>query len=198
MTHGYPEEVLRQHRDAARSILNAAGYTAEERAAAQSVLDQIEAMDQSGGSMLESEDGLAFTAPRNFTGGNLYYRIRVYSPADSITHFTVDISVQPEADPLATALSRLEAARSSADRERQSQEPNPGTGTVGDVPGSDNAGNAEAVSEDPGFGNGDSGESESEESEPEESEPEESEPEEPGTEEPGAEGPGAGDGESDG
>ena len=119
-THGYPQEVLEQLKDAAQSVLNGADSTGEEKAAAQSVLDQIEAMGRSGGRLEQAGSGLRFTAPRNFTGGNLYYRVTVYDPQSGETEFEADVSVQPESNPLAAAVSRLEAARNSAGLDRQS------------------------------------------------------------------------------
>ena len=113
-THGYSEEMLVQLEEAANSVANDKDSTAEAVSAAANVLSLVQEMRSSAGSYDESGTTLQFTAPRNFTGGNMYYRISAVMP-DHTLLFTVDISVQPEANPLTAAVGAMEATKNESD-----------------------------------------------------------------------------------
>ena len=133
-THGYSAAVLEQQRSMAQSIRDDPRSTAEERAAAAVVLEQIREMDASAGSVASEQSELRFTAPRNFTGSSMYYRVTGTSRMTGDVLFTVNISVQQETNPLAAAISQLEAALNKAALDRQSEAAGTAAGSGGDTP----------------------------------------------------------------
>ena len=111
-THGYSEEELKALEDEALDSLRSSFSTDAERAAARDVLTAVVTLRDTDGSFEITEENIVFTAPGNFTGGVLYYRINVISAQTGDGYFTVDVSVKPETNPLDAAVGAWRASRS--------------------------------------------------------------------------------------
>lgn len=113
-THKYTPERFVEIRSSAQSVLNNAESSADERTEAQNVLNHAEEMQKSGGSYSASDSGLTFRAPRNYTGGNLCYRITVTANEFPETTIVIDLTVGSEEDLLTEAINRLSTAQTNA------------------------------------------------------------------------------------
>ena len=113
-THGYSEEKLEALASEAEDLLEDPESTDEICAAARAVLSAIDLVRDTEGSFGGSGRVVRFEAPRNYTGGILYYRITVTAAGTGETILTVDVSVRAEDNPLTAALSQLETAKSNA------------------------------------------------------------------------------------
>jgi len=85
--------------------------------AANDLLALVREVRAGGGSFTRDASGVTFMAPRNYSSGNLYYRIAVSSAETGETAFTVDVTVQNEDKMLETALQSLRDAVSSAEKQ---------------------------------------------------------------------------------
>ena len=114
VTHGYTEDRLASLRREAYMLLDDSDSTRDVRNAAQAVLDAIEQVSDTGGSFDGSGSGISFTAPHNYSGSALYFRISVVNAETEELIFNVDVSVRAEENPLSVAVSQLEKAKSDA------------------------------------------------------------------------------------
>ena len=114
VTHGYTEERLQQLSTEAQAILDDIESTSDLCTAAQNVLDAIELVKETEGRFNAGGSSIRFTAPKNYTGGVLYYRVSVVSAKTDELLFNVDVSVRAEENPLSVAVSQLEKAKSDA------------------------------------------------------------------------------------
>ena len=119
VTHGYTTERLQQATTEAYRIMYDGTSSQELRTAARDVLNAISEINATEGSFENSGSSASFTAPHNYTGGNMYYRITVTSGSTNELLFNVDVSVRAEANPLTEALSQLQTARNNALLEKQ-------------------------------------------------------------------------------
>ena len=103
-THGYTEEQLLALMEEARDTLSLSAATDAERLAAREVIGAINAVAETEGSFELAEGEVRFTAPRNYTGSVLYYRILVTDAQTGDTIFAVDAAVKPEENPLTAAI----------------------------------------------------------------------------------------------
>ena len=110
-THGYTEEQLLALMEEARDTLTLSAATDAERLAAREVLSAINAVAETEGSFELAEGEVRFTAPRNYTGSVLYYRILVTAAQTGDTIFAVDASVKPEENPLTAAVAAWRAVQ---------------------------------------------------------------------------------------
>jgi len=110
-SHSYTERYLEELKAEAEGLLETGSEN--EAAAARRILEIIREMTESKGSFTVSSMSAAFMAPRNFTGSSLYYRIIVSSVETGSTAFTVDLTVQNEADPLSEAISALRTVQNN-------------------------------------------------------------------------------------
>ncbi|MBR0114280.1 MAG: hypothetical protein IJM11_03760, partial [Firmicutes bacterium] len=101
-THGYTDSYLSQLLSSAK-LSRISGDSAAEREAAAQVEAIINELTKSAGSF-RNDGNVNFTAPRNFTGRDLSYRITVRSQELEDILFTVDVKVYPEADQLTNAV----------------------------------------------------------------------------------------------
>ena len=114
--HSYTDASLAQMEAAAQDSLDKAAEGSEEATAAQAVLTAVgQVRDGDGDFGLEGSE-VRFSAPRNYTGSNVYYRITVYSSTTGSRVMTVDVSVTSQEDRLGVAYTRLQAARTAANR----------------------------------------------------------------------------------
>ena len=113
-THGYSEEKLEALASEAEDLLEDPESTDEISAAARAVLSAIDLVRDTEGSFEANGAAIRFEAPRNYTGGILYYRITAVSAGTGETVLTVDVSVRAEDNPLTAALSQLDTAKSNA------------------------------------------------------------------------------------
>ena len=92
-----------------------------EASAARRVLEVIQEITRSQGSFVNNSLGATFMAPRNFTGNNLYYRITVTSVETGEIAFTIDLTVQSEADPLNEAVTALRTVQNAEQMQKMSE-----------------------------------------------------------------------------
>ena len=78
------------------------------------MLDAIELVKETEGRFNAGGSSIRFTAPKNYTGGVLYYRVSVVAAETEELLFNVDVSVRAEENPLSVAVSQLEKAKSDA------------------------------------------------------------------------------------
>ena len=109
--HSYTGKYLNELKEEATQV--AATGSPEEASAARRVLEVIQEITGSDGSYTEHAVGATFMTPRNFTGSNLYYRLTVISEETGDTAFTIDLTVQSEADPLGEAITALRTAQNN-------------------------------------------------------------------------------------
>ena len=142
-THGYTSERLTQLEEEARGILSDPDSTQDLDAAAREVLAAVAAIRETQGSFDRESGTVNFTAPHNYTGGSLYYRVTVSDAGTGDALFLVDIAVKAEENPLTAALSRLEAAKNNALIAKQTealQEASQNTGGYGGYEGGESGG----------------------------------------------------------
>jgi len=111
--HGYTDDYLTQLRSEAQSSAES-GNSAAEQDAAERVVDIIDTMVKGTGDLKKTKTGYEFTAPRNFTGRDLYYRVTVYSAELSGISFTVDVTIYSEADTLSDAITLWKTEQNNA------------------------------------------------------------------------------------
>jgi len=112
-THGYSAEYLTQlFTTATESAEN--GNSAEEREAAKQVVKIVSGMRKSYGTFNTENGRVSFTAPRNFTGRDQYYRITVSSRELPDVFFTVDVKVYSENDLLMNAVNLWKTEQANA------------------------------------------------------------------------------------
>ncbi len=114
--HSYTDASLSQMEAAANDSLRKTQEGTEEASAALAVLSAIAQVRNSSGDFTSNAAEIRFTAPRNYSGSNLYYRITLYSRTTGGRLITVDVSVSPEEDRLGVAYTRLQTARTAANR----------------------------------------------------------------------------------
>ena len=85
------------------------------------MLEVIQEITRSQGSFVNNSLGATFMAPRNFTGNNLYYRITVTSVETGEIAFTIDLTVQSEADPLNEAVTALRTVQNAEQMQKMSE-----------------------------------------------------------------------------
>ena len=112
-THGYTEAELSRLVEEARESLSVNIATEAERDAAREVIRAINDISGTEGSFEVTEGEVRFTAPRNYTGEVLYYRITVNDARTGEDLFTVDASVKAESDPLTAAVAAWRAAQTA-------------------------------------------------------------------------------------
>ena len=182
--HSYTERYLEELEKEAKEITETGSES--EASAARRVLEIIPEITESRGSFSSDSLGATFMAPRNFTGSGLYYRLIVTSRETGDTAFTVDLTVQSEADPLGEAITALRTVQNN----ELLQKMNEGLASIGSSAptdgasaGGDTAGGASA--------DGDTADGASADGEPIDEEPIDEEPidEEPIDEEPAYEEP---------
>ena len=202
-THGYTSERLTQLEEEARGILSDPDSTQDLDAAAREVLAAVAAIRETQGSFDRESGTVNFTAPHNYTGGSLYYRVTVSDAGTGDALFLVDIAVKAEENPLTAALSRLEAAKNNALIAKQTealQEASQNTGGYGGYEGGESGGETTGPGDTGDAGTGDAGDNggagSSEGTEPQEGPGASEEPGEPeGPGEPGEPGEPEGPGE---
>ena len=113
-THKYSTQRLDEILASAQSVLNAGDSSADERTAAQNIVNIVEDMKKPSGSYDVKESGLVFRAPRNFTGGSLHYRITITAKESTEGSIVVDLTVRNEEELLSDAIVRLETAQTNA------------------------------------------------------------------------------------
>ena len=111
-THMYTERYLEELKKEAQGILEEEG-SPEEISAARRVLGIIEEITESNGSYTVNSFGAVFMAPRNFSGASLYYRMILVSEETGDTAFSIDLTVQSEADPLGEAITALRTVQNN-------------------------------------------------------------------------------------
>ena len=104
--------LVEQLKAAAQGYLSDPQSSKELLAAARELLDAIEAVSNTAGSFTGDGGRIVLAAPRNYTGGILYYRISLAAPG-SAPLLTVDVSLKPEDNRLSAAVDKYEAAVSS-------------------------------------------------------------------------------------
>ena len=113
-THKYSTQRLDAILASAQSVLSSGDSSADERTAAQNIVNIVEDLKKPSGSYNVTESGLVFRAPRNYTGGSLHYRITITSKESAEGSIVVDLTVRNEEDLLSDAIGRLEAAQTNA------------------------------------------------------------------------------------
>ena len=132
--HGYTEEYLDDiYKQASASA--SSGYTAEEQDAAERVLAIVSSMINGNGDFKLVNGDFVFTAPRNFTGRDLYYRITISSAELTDVYYTIDVTVYSEADTLSDAISIWKTAQYNAGLQENADMQTAGSGN-----GADNSG----------------------------------------------------------
>ena len=124
--HTYTGKYLGELKEEAANIVLSG--TANEAAAARRVLEAIEELTASPGSFTQTSYTATFMAPRNFTGSSRYFRLTVSYEETGETAFTVDLTIQSEADPLGEAITALRTVQNNELLQRLSGEL---TGTSG-------------------------------------------------------------------
>ena len=120
-SYGYTAAELGQLSASVTAASGGEDITEAERSAAAMVFQAIEEVQSGGGEYAADGDAIRFTAPRNFSGGNLSYRLSVYGPGADEILFIADITVAPESNPLTNALSRWDTAHTAGAMERQAK-----------------------------------------------------------------------------
>ena len=113
VTYSYTETQFQNMTKMAQDVLGA-DNPSELYAAAQEVLAAIDAIKDTQGSFEVGKTAVSFTAPRNFTGSTMYYRIVVSDSKTGAELLSADVSVRPEEDPVASAYNHLQTQISSA------------------------------------------------------------------------------------
>ena len=113
-THKYSTQRLDEILASAQSVLSSGDSSADERTAAQNIVNIVEDLKKPSGSYNVTESGLVFRAPRNYTGGSLHYRITITAKESTEGSIVVDLTVKNEEDLLFDAITRLEAAQTNA------------------------------------------------------------------------------------
>ena len=113
-THKYSTQRLDEILASAQSVLSSGDSSADERTAAQNIVNIVEDLKKPSGSYNVTESGLVFRAPRNYTGGSLHYRITITAKESAEGSIVVDLTVRNEEDLLSDAIGRLEAAQTNA------------------------------------------------------------------------------------
>ncbi|MBQ9719641.1 MAG: hypothetical protein IJV64_02995 [Oscillospiraceae bacterium] len=113
-THKYSTQRLDEILASAQSVLSSGDSSADERTAAQNIVNIVEDLKKPSGSYNVTESGLVFRAPRNYTGGSLHYRITITAKESAEGSIVVDLTVKNEEDLLFDAITRLEAAQTNA------------------------------------------------------------------------------------
>ena len=113
--YGYSTSYLDSLSSEARRVRDRSDATAAERAAARDLLEMLDQVKSSDGSFTTDSTGVTFMAPRNYSSGNLYYRIAVTSAETGETAFTVDVTVRSEEKSLDAAIQTMRDAVSYAD-----------------------------------------------------------------------------------
>ena len=155
-THTYTERYLEDL--VSECMMIVLDGSPNEASAATRVIEIIEEITESDGSYAVDRTGATFMAPRNFSGSSLYYRLIVTSEETGDTAFSIDLTVQSEADPLGEAISTLRTVQNNELLQRMNEElasiefPSSDSGwSYGDDESSDGEGGAEEG------GGGDSG-----------------------------------------
>ncbi len=112
-THSYTDDYLKQIYSSAKASANSPSSIGEELAA-ERVMEIVSDMQNSAGAFEDNDSYASFTAPRNYTGRNLYYRLTFYSLELPDIYYTVDITVYPESDLLPDAISVWKTEQSNA------------------------------------------------------------------------------------
>ena len=119
-THTYTERYLEDLVRECRMIV--LDGSPNEASAATRVIEIIEEITESDGSYAADRTGATFMAPRNFSGSSLYYRLIVTSEETGDTAFSIDLTVQSEADPLGEAISTLRTVQNNELLQRMNEE----------------------------------------------------------------------------
>jgi len=114
VTHSYTDDYLEQIYDSASESAQSSTASDSEKQAAQKVMEVVTVLQNSAGKLTQSGSTLYFTAPRNYTGRDLYYRVKVYSNELTDSSYIVDLTVYSESDPLPDAIAEWKAAQSDA------------------------------------------------------------------------------------
>ncbi len=110
-THSYTDRYLEELTEEAKGIMETG--SPNESAAAEKVVEIIKEITETDGSYTVSSSGATFMAPRNFSGNSLYYRLIVTSKETGDTAFSIDLTVQSEADPLGEAITSLRTVQNN-------------------------------------------------------------------------------------
>ncbi len=121
VTHGYSAERLEKLKNEANDIIRDPESTRDMVRAAENVLDAIDIIQKTEGKFSSSGNQIRLNAPRNYSGGMLYYRISLIVPETAEVIFNVDVSVRPEENPLTAALAQLDTAKANALIEKQTE-----------------------------------------------------------------------------
>ncbi len=113
-THKYSTERLDEILASAQSVLNSEEPSADELIAAQNIVNIVEKLKEPSGSYEATDSGLIFRAPRNYTGGNLHYRITITAKESPESTIVIDLTVKNEEELLSDAIVRLETAQTNA------------------------------------------------------------------------------------
>ncbi len=113
VTHSYSDDYLNQTYEAAKASSESAASESE-KIAAERVMELASQMLSSSGSFTGDGSVYRFTAPRNYTGRDLYYRLTIYSTELEDVNYTVDITVYPETDQLPDAISVWKTEQTSS------------------------------------------------------------------------------------
>ena len=113
-THKYSTQRLDEILASAQSVLSSGDSSADERTAAQNIVNIVEELKKPSGSYDVTDDGIVFRAPRNYTGGNLHYRITIAAKESAEGTIVVDLTVKNEEELLSDAIVRLETAQTNA------------------------------------------------------------------------------------
>ncbi len=110
-THSYTDRYLEELAEEARDVTKSG--SSSEADAAERVAENIKVITESHGSFTVNSMGATFMAPRNFSGSGLHYRLIVTSEETGDTAFSIDLTVQSEADPLAEAITALRTVQNN-------------------------------------------------------------------------------------
>ena len=119
-THPYTDRYLEDLASECRQIT--VDGSDNESTAALRVIEIIQEITQSNGSYTADRSGATFMAPRNFSGSSLYYRLIVTSEETGDTAFSIDLTVQSEADPLGEAIATLRTVQNNELLQRMNEE----------------------------------------------------------------------------
>ena len=113
--HGFSQAYLDSLTAEANKVISGSQPTSDEITAAKQLLDLIKQLNDSDGGFTVDHTGVTFMAPRNYSTGNLYYRIEISSAETGETAMMIDVTVRSEEKLLETAVQTLRDAVSYAD-----------------------------------------------------------------------------------
>ncbi len=112
--HGYTEDYLKSIYEESSADAASGSLPSDMRQAASRAASIAYNMMSGNGTFLQTGDYILFTAPRNYTGRDLYYRISVKSSELEDVCYNVDVTVYSETDTLPDAINIWKTAKSNA------------------------------------------------------------------------------------